>query len=687
MKYLRTPTLSTLGWEGVLALFERGSLPIRANDAVERVFGSGTQRGALVISGGSGIVGSGKAVQLGARLLDYGVPIVVLDLPSAPSGLSGQYAGLVSAFGPEKAASIMANIISMTYDGKRLPSALARFSPKLVIEAIPEILSLKRDHYRVWRESYPDVEIRSVTSGFPRFQLGVSILHPSFPHPINKVWEVVEPDVSPVTQLLWSLGLQPIPVEDYWSFVLDVLFCGITLAALRMAEEHNLPYWKVDKQVRKLIGPNPFRAHDAIGTGASFLTWSCLHHLAQQYGGLFAPSSQLEQRKDSKESWYLTTRPIVDRDALDEELAEIWLLGPLFQMMALMMKEKRALPAYMNAIGELCAQFTPGAVALLRKYGPDKARKLVEEYHKYVPSAREPWYPEALEDLEGEEYRQLYVNAEHNGKVGVITLGRESLSWDVIEELERAIHWLLDEGIRRVILTHDFHLATQLVGADIREFFPALHDEAAGFQLSHRWSEVARRFYTDFEMSVGFIGGKRCWGGMLELMGHCHYLVAHNQSSLCMPEITLPVVPGMEGTHWFFRRAEKRDWHKVAHLLMSGREVVASEMEGWLVDYAGSMEEALKVAYQLASGERGDIPFRRVREDPFGLEPTILESIANQRTDPDARKAIARSAIEACHVSLSEALEVQAHHSATFMTHPACHRGTVGSLWKRTKEV
>ena len=33
----------------------------------------------------------------------------------------------------------------------------------------------------------------------------------------------------------------------------------------------------------------------------------------------------------------------------------------------------------------------------------------------------------------------LYVNAEHNGEVGVITLGRESYNYDVDEELNRAI--------------------------------------------------------------------------------------------------------------------------------------------------------------------------------------------------------------------------------------------------------
>ena len=128
--------------------------------------------------------------------------------------------------------------------------------------------------------AYPGIEIRSVTSGFPSKELGVGVAHPAFPHEINKVFEIVESAPSPITQLMWALGLLPMEVSDDWSFILDVLFCGVTNAALRHHGASNMPYWKIDKFVRKFFGPNPMRAHDAIGAkGANFLTWSCLHHL------------------------------------------------------------------------------------------------------------------------------------------------------------------------------------------------------------------------------------------------------------------------------------------------------------------------------------------------------------------------------------------------------------------------
>jgi hypothetical protein len=241
---MRQPTLDTLGLGGVIDIFRNGRLPAAAGDLVDRVFGPSGERGCLVVSGANGIVGAGKTMQLGSRLAPYDVPIVAMDLPGAPDGLGRQYAGLVRAFGRQDADRIMG-------------VELKRLQPRFLLEAIPERLDLKKAHYEVFRQAFPEIEIRSVTSGFPSSQLGVGIAHPAFPHEINKVWEVVETDPSAITQLFWALGLIPVPVSDHWSFVLDVLFCGLTLAALRYHGASNMPYWKVDKFARKLLGPKP----------------------------------------------------------------------------------------------------------------------------------------------------------------------------------------------------------------------------------------------------------------------------------------------------------------------------------------------------------------------------------------------------------------------------------------------
>src|SRR5207244_9364459 len=123
-----------------------------------------------------------------------------------------------------------------------------------------------------------------------------------------------------------------------------------------------------------------------------------------------------------------------------------------------------------------------------------------------------------------------------------------------------------------------------------------------GLAITNGWSRTSRRLWDEFEVSVGFVGGKRCLGGMLELIMHCHYVVAVDDARFGWPEVTLPVVPGMEGCHWPFRRAPREQWPRLLRMLLSGDPVAAPDAVGWLIDYAGPLEDALGTARALAAG-------------------------------------------------------------------------------------
>ena len=62
MKSMRQSTLETLGLGSVLDIFSNGKLPADTGELVDKVFGPSNNRGSFVISGGNGIVGSGKAM-------------------------------------------------------------------------------------------------------------------------------------------------------------------------------------------------------------------------------------------------------------------------------------------------------------------------------------------------------------------------------------------------------------------------------------------------------------------------------------------------------------------------------------------------------------------------------------------------------------------------------------------------
>ncbi len=693
-KSIRQSTLQTLGLGSVTDIFRGGRLPVDAGDLVDRVFGGPGNRGSLVISGANGIVGAGKMMQLTSRLEPFGVKSISLSRPRTADGIGPQYPALVEAFGKERADRVMGNIVRMTYDGNSLPADLKNSRPRFLLEAIPEILEIKKAHYKIFQEAFPGIEIRSVTSGFPSSELGVGVAHPAFPHEINKVWEVVEEKTSAITQLLWALGLVPVPVSDDWSFVLDVLFCGVTLAGLRYHRATNMPFWKIDKYIRKFVGPNPFRAHDVIGAGgANFLTWSCLHHLAQQYGPLFRPTPELDERQVTGQDWYPLDhfRPLVNWSMDDEEEEEFsrWIQGPLFQMASLILRQQRGHLSHINAIGELCAQFRPGILAMIRSVGGEAAIKTVEAYHRLHPEAAgSSWYPAEFEQLGSPEWQQLYVNAEHDGSVGVITISRETYNGDVDEELNRAIDWLKAHRIAKVILTGDFHLATQMVGADTSEFFPALDDVEVGRRVSATWSTTARRLGDEFKVSVGFAGGKRCLGGFLELLMHCHYLVAVEDTVLAMPEVTLPVVPGMEGCHWPFRKAGRSQWPKLVKMLLTAAPVTARDAVDWLIDYSGPMRDALATVWSLASGTAAGVTMRKLDEGMLQNIPAdVGVPVSDSPATEAARAAIMQTIRDSCGAPLSEAIEVQARHSAAFTVTSFCREGSIGTEYLKTMMV
>ncbi|MCP4657153.1 MAG: enoyl-CoA hydratase/isomerase family protein, partial [bacterium] len=265
----------------------------------------------------------------------------------------------------------------------------------------------------------------------------------------------------------------------------------------------------------------------------------------------------------------------------------------------------------------------------------------------------------------------------------------ESYSNEVDAELNRAIDWLRAEGVERVILTGDFHFSTQMVGADTNDFYPAMEDAAEGVAVAARWSATARRLHDDFATSVGFVNGKRCLGGLLELMVHCHYLVAVEDAALGMPEVTLPVVPGMEGCHWPFRKAGSADWPKLVALLLEGKPVKARDAVGWLVDHAGPIDDAIAVAFKIASGGDHGLSRRAVDEKALAAVTDKMPDLtaAGSPETESARKAILDNVRTSCGAPLAEAITLQAKHSGGFMETPEFRGGAIGAIYQKTMLV
>jgi enoyl-CoA hydratase/carnithine racemase len=228
-----------------------------------------------------------------------------------------------------------------------------------------------------------------------------------------------------------------------------------------------------------------------------------------------------------------------------------------------------------------------------------------------------------------------------------------------------------------------------MVGADTGEFFAAIDDPEAGLAITTSWSRTARRLHDDFHTSVAFVGGKRCLGGMLELLMHCHFMVAPDGVRFGWPEVTLPVVPGMEACHWPLRRTRPEDRGRVLEMLLSGRAVKAEDALGWLVDRSGPMDRALAAAWELASHGSTDDGRRPVAN---GALQGLMDAVPPLPEADSPQMEAGREAIMACvkastEVALAEALQIQAEIAADFLAGPVCRKGAVGSEYVKTMRV
>jgi len=124
------------------------------------------------------------------------------------------------------------------------------------------------------------------------------------------------------------------------------------------------------------------------------------------------------------------------------------------------------------------------------------------------------------------------------------------------------------------------------------------------------------------------------------------------------------------------------------HLLLSGRPVAAKDAVGWLIDYAGPMNDALATAWSLATDGKHGIKRRAVSAGAVkvAIDVSGLAPAAAPATEA-ARAAITACVQQACAVSLAEAISVQAKRSAAFMVSEACRGGVVGADYAKTVKV
>lgn len=187
------------------------------------------------------------------------------------------------------------------------PSALAHC--ELVVEAVPELIDLKRDVLARIAKSAPEAAIGSNTSSLPIDDLAGAVddparvigLHFFNPVPVSDMVEVVvgaRTGSELVTRAqVWAtaLGKTAITVKDSPGFASSRLGVAIALEAMRMLEEGVASAADIDTAMtlgyRHPVGP--LRTTDIVGLDVRL---AIAEHLERELGPRFAPPQLLRDK-------------------------------------------------------------------------------------------------------------------------------------------------------------------------------------------------------------------------------------------------------------------------------------------------------------------------------------------------------------------------------------------------------
>jgi 3-hydroxybutyryl-CoA dehydrogenase len=261
-----------------------------------------TRRGAVVVVGG-GTMGAGIA----QVMLDVADTVTIAESsePAAEAALVRVSDGLARrhkrADDPEAAVAADRARLAVTVG---LPTGV---TPALVVEAVPEVPSLKHDVLTRVEDTYPDLPLlASNTSSLSITELGTALARPDRfvgmhffnPVPVSELVELVvgtataPAAVACAREWVAALGMQAIVVRDSPGFATSRLGLALGLEAIRMVEAGVASADDIDTGMvlgyKHPIGP--LRLTDLVGLDVRL---GIAEQLARTLGPRFEPPALL----------------------------------------------------------------------------------------------------------------------------------------------------------------------------------------------------------------------------------------------------------------------------------------------------------------------------------------------------------------------------------------------------------
>lgn len=202
-----------------------------------------------------------------------------------------------------------------------------------------------------------------------------------------------------------------------------------------------------------------------------------------------------------------------------------------------------------------------------------------------------------------------YVLLEKKDGIAVITFHRpealNALNSEVLADIETAVDDVAaDESVRVVIFTGEGK--SFISGADIHEM-----DSKTGLGIidySRKGAALFRKIETMTKPTIAAVNGY-AFGGGFEFVLCTDIRIAHEKASFRLPEVTLGIVPGFNGTQ---RLPKCIGMPQAKELIFTGRRIFAAEAKelgilNKVTSLDGFWDEVMAVANQIADNSASAI--------------------------------------------------------------------------------
>ena len=512
----------------------------------------------------------------------------------------------------------------------------------VVIEAVPEVMDIKKDVYDEVEAHAPDrtifatntsslsiTELSEVTDRPEQF-CGMHFFNPPIRMPLVEVISgahTAEETLELIESLAEEMDKTPVRVhKDSPGFIVNRILVPLMNEAAWIVEEGEATVAEVDSTTKFDMGlpMGSFELADQVGIDVGY---HVLEYMHETLGEAYRPCPLLEAKVDEENLGKKTGSGFYDyenggveipSDASSDAI-ERRLLAVMANEVAGLIEADVADAKSIDTAVMLGAGFPDGPAKLADATGLDVLLDTLDSLHEESGSARHEatsllrelgeagaTFHEADEEG-GDEYDYETLRIEFDERVGHIVIDRahrmNTISNELLAEFDEAIDALdSDEEVRAILITGEGGKAFS-AGADVMSMAGGGADPLKAVELSRTGQQTFGKLESADTPVIAGIDGY-CLGGGMELAMCADMRIASERSEFGQPEHNLGLLPGWGGTQ---RLPQIVGEGRAKEIIFTADRYDAETMEeyGFVNEVVGNdelSEQAMELAKTLARG-------------------------------------------------------------------------------------